>query len=139
MDYFPPRRDPLSSSCLDRWNPKRRPLTSRGASSRKWILFLFVAGLSLTGCHSRSSAQGPSIEFTRVPLASEGGPDKLDTIEGRVNQARPGQKIVLFARGGPWWVQPLADQPFTTIQPDSTWRNSTHLGTEYAAALRLNQ
>ena len=135
MDYFPLRRDPLSSSCLDRWNPKKRPSASRGASGRKWILFLFVAGLSLTGCHSRSSTQGPSIEFTGVPLAGEGGPDKLDTIEGRVSQARPGQKIVLFARWGPWWVQPLADQPFTTIQPDSTWRNSTHFGTEYAAAL----
>jgi signal transduction histidine kinase len=32
-------------------------------------------------------------------------------------------------------VQPLADQPFTRIQPDSTWRNSTHFGTEYAALL----
>jgi signal transduction histidine kinase len=32
-------------------------------------------------------------------------------------------------------VQPLANQPFTTIQPDSTWRNSTHFGTDYAALL----
>jgi signal transduction histidine kinase len=32
-------------------------------------------------------------------------------------------------------VQPLADQPFTSIQSDSTWRNSTHFGTEYAALL----
>lgn len=135
MNYFPLRRDPLISSCLDRWNSRRRISASCGASSQRWILFLFVAGLSLTGCHSRSSTQGPSIEFTRVPLASEGGPDKLGTIEGRVSQARPGQRIVLFARWGPWWVQPLADQPFTTIQPDSTWRNSTHFGTEYAAAL----
>lgn len=52
-----------------------------------------------------------------------------------MTQARPGQKIVLFARWGPWWVQPLANQPFTTIQPDSTWRNSTHYGTDYAALL----
>jgi hypothetical protein len=32
-------------------------------------------------------------------------------------------------------VQPFADQPFTTIQPDSTWKSATHLGTEYAALL----
>jgi len=32
-------------------------------------------------------------------------------------------------------VQPLADQPFTTIQADSKWKNSTHFGTEYAALL----
>ena len=89
----------------------------------------------LAGCATRDAKVGPSVEFTRVPLAGEGGPDKLDIIEGRVVQARPGQKIVLFARWGPWWVQPLANQPFTTIQPDSTWRNSTHYGTEYAALL----
>jgi signal transduction histidine kinase len=41
----------------------------------------------------------------------------------------------LYARSGAWYVQPYADQPFTTINPDSTWSNSTHLGTEYAALL----
>jgi signal transduction histidine kinase len=89
----------------------------------------------LTGCGARSSNVGPSIEFTKVPVAGHGGPDRVDTIEGRVVRARPGQQIVLFARWGPWWVQPLADQPFTIIQTDSKWRSSTHLGTEYAALL----
>lgn len=56
-------------------------------------------------------------------------------IEGRVAGARPGQQIVLYARSGAWYVQPFTDQPFTEIQPDSTWRNLTHLGTEYAALL----
>jgi hypothetical protein len=32
-------------------------------------------------------------------------------------------------------VQPLATEPFTTIEPDSTWKNRIHLGTEYAALL----
>lgn len=59
----------------------------------------------------------------------------MDFIEGRVNGAKPGQQIVLYAHGGLWWVQPFANQPFTAIQPDSTWRNSTHLGTEYGAML----
>ncbi len=89
----------------------------------------------LAGCGARNTNVGPSIEFSKVPLVGEGGPDKLDTIEGRVVRARPGQQIVLFARWGPWWVQPLADQPFTSIQSDSTWRSSTHLGTDYAALL----
>jgi signal transduction histidine kinase len=88
-----------------------------------------------TGCGARNSNVGPSIEFTKVPLAGHGGPDRLDTIEGRVVRARPGQQIVLFARWGPWWVQPLADQPFTIIQPDSKWKSATHFGTEYAALL----
>jgi histidine kinase/histidine kinase/DNA gyrase B/HSP90-like ATPase len=100
---------------------------------RKAVLVCFC--VLLAGCGGRNANPGPSIEFTKVPLAGHGGPDRLDTIEGRVVGARPGQQIVLFARWGPWWVQPLADQPFTPIQPDSKWKNSTHFGTEYAALL----
>jgi signal transduction histidine kinase len=89
----------------------------------------------MAGCGVEKPSLGPSIEFTKVPLAGHGGPDRLDTIEGRVIRARPGQQIILFARWGPWWVQPLADQPFTRIQSDSSWRSPTHFGTEYAALL----
>jgi len=52
-----------------------------------------------------------------------------------VSGARPGQLIVLYARSGAWWLQPLVSQPFTKIQPSSKWSNATHLGTEYAALL----
>jgi PAS domain S-box-containing protein len=52
-----------------------------------------------------------------------------------VIRGRPGQRIVLFAQWGNWWVQPLADRPFTTIGPDSKWRNVTHFGLQYAALL----
>src|SRR5262249_45063544 len=78
---------------------------------------------------------GPSIEFSRVPQADEGGRDKHDIIEGRVTGARPGQQIVLYARRGKWWLQPLVNHPFTKIQPNAKWINATHLGTEYAALL----
>jgi hypothetical protein len=59
----------------------------------------------------------------------------MDFIEGRANGAKPGQQIVLYAHSGIWWIQPFATQFLTKIQPDSTWRNSTHLGTDYAAIL----
>lgn len=95
------------------------------------LLFCILLG----GCGLRSGVPGPSIEFTRVPPAVEDGPDKLDIIEGRVTGASPGQQIVLYAKSGTWWVQPLANETFTTIQADSKWINSTHLGTEYAALL----
>jgi hypothetical protein len=42
---------------------------------------------------------------------------------------------VLYARSGVWWVQPLADHPFTDIGQNATWRNVTHPGVEYAALL----
>jgi hypothetical protein len=65
-----------------------------------------------------------------------GGPDKLDTIEGRATGVQPGQRIVLYARNdGLWWVQPFVSRPFTNIQADSRWKSSTHLGTDFAALL----
>ena len=87
------------------------------------------------GCSSRSESAAPSIEFTRIPPAEAARTDKLDIIQGRVIGARPGQQIVLYARTGAWWIQPVTSPPFTNIQPDSSWINSTHLGSEYAALL----
>jgi len=98
-----------------------------------------VICILLTGCSGQRTSGGvvgPAIEFTSVPVAGAGNPAKLSTIKGRVIGARPGQRIVLYAKGETaWWVQPFANQPFTTIQPNSHWSNSTHPGTEYAAIL----
>lgn len=96
---------------------------------------LLILLLILSGCHSRPSVVSPSIKFTRVPQATLEEPDKLDIIQGQVEGAHPGQQIVLYAKTGAWWIQPLSSSPFTRLQPNSTWINSTHLGTEYAALL----
>ncbi len=103
---------------------------------RRPDIFLALVSVLLVSCHSNnSSPRKPSIEVTRVPMADAGGPAKLDYIEGRVSDARPDQQIVLYARSGVWWIQPFSNRRFTKIQADSTWKNSTHLGTEYAALL----
>ena len=102
---------------------------------RSMRLFLVAFCVLLCACHPRQWKAGPFIEITKIPPASVGNPYTNLTIEGRVVGARPAQQIVLYARSGAWWVQPLANQPYTKIQPDSTWKNSTHPGTEYAALL----
>jgi hypothetical protein len=99
------------------------------------LSLLVVACALLGGCRSSGAKVGPSIEFTRIPQADEAGRDKHDIIEGGVTGARAGQQIVLYARSGTWWVQPLVNQPFTKIQSNTKWTNATHLGTEYAALL----
>jgi signal transduction histidine kinase len=121
-DFRLPRRNALALACRVTW------LFSSSA-------LLFFLCLTLFGCATKNTTSGPLIQFDRVPLAGAGGPAKLDTIEGRVIGALPGQRIVVFARSGIWWVQPLDTQPFTEIQSDGSWRNFTHLGTEYAALL----
>src|SRR5262245_7053311 len=96
---------------------------------------LTAACLLIAGCRARTEHSDPVIEFTVVPPADNGGPDKVAPVAGRVRGAGANQRIVLFARSGGWWVQPYRSQPFTTIQSDSTWKNTIHLGTEYAALL----
>ena len=113
-------------------------LSSRNTARLKegrLAVILGMVSVLFAGCHSSTLSSKPSVQITKVPAASPGGPVQMDFIEGRVTNAKPGQQIFLYARSGIWWIQPFASQPVTKIQPDSTWRNSTHLGTEYAAIL----
>jgi hypothetical protein len=97
-----------------------------------WI----IAGASLlTGCTKPADPPAPSVAFTRIPLFSEGDPGKLDPIEGRASGAQPGDRIVLYAKSGDWWIQPLAAEPFTELHGGSVWKNQTHPGLAYAALL----
>jgi len=91
--------------------------------------------LALSSCHWLTAKSAPLIEFTHIPPAAQGGREKVDTISGRVKNARPNQKIVIYAHAGQWWVQPWPDHPFIPIKADSTWSTETHLGFEYAALL----
>jgi hypothetical protein len=109
--------------------------TTPNSMQARWINSLLLAVVLFAGCKSPLAPGKPAIEFTQVPTAGIGGPTDMDAIAGRVSNARPGQQIVLYALSGVWWIQPLANQPYTKIQADSTWNNLTHLGNEYAAIL----
>ena len=96
---------------------------------------MLAIGVVLTGCRTPLAIHKPSISILHVPAADPGGPVQLDFIEGRTENAVPGQKVVLYAHSGVWWVQPTKLQAITKIQADGSWKNSTHLGTEYGALL----
>jgi hypothetical protein len=105
-------------------------------ASRRLDIVLILVSVLLLGCHSKNLQRKPSLQVTRIPSANPGGPEQLDYIEGQTTNAGSGQQIVLYAQsGGVWWIQPFKNRPFTKVQGDSTWKNSTHLGTEYAALL----
>jgi hypothetical protein len=114
------------------------PVTTEPRRSRRGRpILLALFSILLSGCGAPRPNVAPSIEFSRLPRADDGGTESQAIIEGRVTGARPGQQIVLFAKSGAgvWWVQPFAAQPFTAIRSDLQWRNTTHLGIEYAALL----
>ncbi|HVR24890.1 MAG TPA: ATP-binding protein [Candidatus Polarisedimenticolia bacterium] len=84
---------------------------------------------------SEKPQETPSITFTNIPPAAQGGRERVDTISGRVRNAQPKQQIVICAHSGQGWVQPWPDHPFIPVEADSTWSTETHLGFEYAALL----
>jgi len=119
-------------------NAARRPLAR--ARLGKFSAFLILLSVALGGCQQSDTAiahDQPVIKFTRVPVAGADDPEKTGLISGRVIDGEPGQQmIVLYSKGvSAWWVQPFANQPFTKVQPDSTWESWTHPGTQYAALL----
>ena len=95
---------------------------------------VFLGAVVLVACRSERPQETPSISFTKIPPAAQGGRERVDTISGQVSGARPGQQIVIYAHSGQWWVQPFPDH-LIPIKADSTWSTETHLGFEYAALL----
>jgi hypothetical protein len=107
------------------------------------LLLYFV----LTGCHSSPKNSAPIVAFSKVAAAYQEGPYKTDIterdyktdiVDGRVTGARPGQRIVLYAKtDGRWGLCRQSRQPFTNIEieSDGRWKASVHLGLQYAALL----
>jgi hypothetical protein len=98
-------------------------------------MLMLALGLALQGCHLQNDSGNPSIELTKIPSAAQGGRERVETIAGRVRNARPGQQIVIYAHSGTWWVQPWPDHARIPIQADSTFSSEIHLGFEYAVLL----
>jgi hypothetical protein len=118
-----------------------RPYIVAHTATLSVLLMYFV----LTGCRSSSRNSAPTVAFSKVPAAQESHYEidvienrdyKRDTIEGRDTGARPGQRIVLYAKtDGRWGVCRQSGQPFTNIEADGRWKASVHLGLQYAALL----
>src|SRR5258707_307820 len=119
MASFAPWRQRLCCRPLNRCDLASQAPAGLNRSARLSDIFFFC--FFLLHRRQRDISQ-PSIEFTQIPVADTGGPDKMDTIEGRATGVRAGQQIVLYAKSdGGWWIQRFAREPFTKIRGDSNW------------------
>jgi hypothetical protein len=124
---------------------ERQRLFVPGFLQRSLLVVVLLVYFVLTGCHSSSKHSAPTVAFSKVAAAYQEGPYKTDIferdyktdiIEGRAAGARPGQRIVLYAKtDGRWGVCRQSGQPFTNIETDGRWKGSVHLGIQYAALL----
>ena len=81
--------------------PDREPFHKALGYTRAVLFFLPLVVL-LGGCQAQQAPAGPTIQFTKIPPAAQGGRERVDTIAGRVTGSHPGQQIVIYARSGPW-------------------------------------
>ncbi len=96
----------------------------------------YVLSLISTVVALCSAQTDVSVEFRSIPRWDTGGPDRLGQITGVVHGSCSECRIVLFTKaGGEWWVQPLANAPFTKVDDKHYFVSNIHLGNEYAAIL----
>lgn len=96
---------------------------------------LLTLCIALSSCQSCKANSAPSIEFTHIPLAAQGGRERVDTVSGRVRNAQAKRQVVIHAHSGQWRAEPWTDRPFIPIKEDAKWSTETRLGFEYAALL----
>ena len=79
----------------------------------------------------------PTVEITNRPTSNlKPGPTGTGFISGKVaGIVSRDCRIIVYAYGDKWYIQPRADSPNTSIQLDGSWKTVTHGGTEYAALL----
>ena len=97
----------------------------------------FVVCLAAS-CHTCPTAPaGASVKITAPARAGSGGADETDDISGTAAGVTPKDaRVVIYTHAGDrWWVQPLRDAPFTSLNPNLEWTARIHLGYEYAALL----
>jgi hypothetical protein len=85
---------------------------------------------------AEGSNQESQVIIASLPSASlQPGPDGTGRISGIVRGSNLREcKVVAYAYGDKWYVQPLAAAPDTKIE-DGKWSATTHGGTEYAVLL----
>jgi hypothetical protein len=104
------------------------------------LVFSALASVALIADATGQKPDTPthlSITITQPPPSSEGGTQKMDLIQGKVDGAIPtGARVVIYSFAGDgWWVQPEAAKPYTLIGAGQRWSAVIHLGQVYGALL----
>jgi hypothetical protein len=113
--------------------------------ARIGTLSALLSSFVTIGCHSSPKVLVPSLVFDKVPTAEQESPFRTEIFErdyktgvaeGQVSGARPGQRIVLYAKtDGRWGVCRQSGQVFTDIETNGRWKAAVHVGLQYAALL----
>ena len=99
-----------------------------------------VAVAFAQGNESKPGAKsgGPKIEILEAPPYDCGGPDRTESISGKVaGAAAPEYRVAIYSLScnGTLYVQPTIAAPLTNIAPDGSFEANVHLGQAYYVLL----
>jgi len=101
------------------------------------LAFLFA----LASAYYSASAQGradkrPEISIKSVPIDPPSEEMAKTSIVGTVVGGNPKeQKVVIYAKGDKWYVQPTVESSITDFDEHGNWESETHGGYQFAALL----
>jgi hypothetical protein len=128
-----------SNNSPDEQANRKRSDRWRAARNLCLVFFLATAAIVVALAFCQRSTAGAknhetpvSVTITVSPQFGDGGPEVTQPIAGKVSGHLPdGARVVIYVLTDHWYVEPSSKSPFTTIRPDGTWNNDTHLGKEY--------
>jgi hypothetical protein len=96
------------------------------------ILFM----MTLLASPASGQVTNAEITITSVPTDPPGPDMASDPVTGIVTGVDPAQyKVVIYAFGDKWYVQPTVASPLTDIGSDGKWESQSHGGTKFVALL----
>jgi hypothetical protein len=112
----------------------------------KRSLFLLTAGTvvalllsALLRSAFGASTNAVEITITSTPPDPPGKSMAQEPIKGSVAGGDPKElkdlKVVIYALGDTWYVQPTIDEPFTEFDDDGNWESQTHGAYKFVALL----
>ncbi len=81
-----------------------------------------------------SRPRPPRIFITQVPSAAPGEALAEKPLQGMVSRAPAGSRILVFALGDRWYIQPWENRPWVSHQR-GRWSTETHGGYEFVVYL----
>jgi hypothetical protein len=125
----------------------RASILSSSKGGRKMLCFIkgifgsmFLAGVLVMvagepASQPHADAIKPKITISQMPTAPPGEQLAEKNIEGSVSNAPKGSRIVIYALGDQWYLQPWTYTPFHAYSSSGKWSSETHGGYEFAIFL----
>ena len=124
-------------SAMSLWNvPIAFAAQQRKAACHLRLFGMIIAVLAFVGITSCGSSNGNSTPGGQATVVIDAPAAGATQLSGHAYNVDPNTtKVVIYVLTNEWYVQPLANAPFTSIAADGSWHSSTNPWTSIVVLL----